>query len=160
MISRHQKLHHGLAAVLAFLALTLLVFTGCGSDGDSTETKALTHAQVVKEADAICAKEGTEASSKLSSEIKRLESSQQPLDSSAEVKLVLAINIPAIEHIASGLDELDAPPEDAKELEAVATAFADAASEIKSNPQGNYQDPYGKASGLAGAFGLVECSKF
>jgi hypothetical protein len=92
--------------------------------------------------------------------IEGLEQGQQGLTPSKQEELVLSINVPAIEDIARGLDELNPPAEDAEELQAISDAFAKAAEKIKDDPQGTFQDPYRRASGLAGAFGFVECMKF
>ncbi len=143
--------------VLAVAALTLGALSGCGGSGDAGTDQRLTHAQVIKQGDAICVSAGTKASDELTERIEKLPGALTP---KTEEELILTINVPAIESMSAELAELDAPPEDAQELEAIAAAFSDAVADVKGNPRSSAQDPYAKASGLAGAFGFIECGKF
>jgi len=144
--------------VLAVLFATGAL-AGCGGGDDSTASEELTHAQVIKQGDAICARYGTEASEELRT---KLQAATQGIDAATEEELVLTINVPAIEGIATDLGQLQASSEDQEELEAIAGAFGDAAVKIKSNPRPTdpTKSPYDEASNLAAAFGFVECSKF
>jgi len=151
-----QIICRGIAA-LAVIAMALGALSGCGGGDDAETEQQLTHAQVIKQGDTICAGAGTKASNELTEQIEQLPGALTP---ETEEELILTVNVPAIESMAAELAELDAPPEDARELEAIATAFNDAVAKVKSNPRSSAQDPYAKASGLAGAFGFIECGKF
>jgi len=150
--------------VAALAAATCLVVAlGCGGGDDESTTAAgpeLTHAQVVKQGDAICSQAGAKASRELSAAIKDLPRSQG-LDKATEERLVLTINVPAIEGMAADLDALNPPAADQEELQAVVDGFKDATAKIKAEPRAAPPaGPYGKASALAGSFGFQECSKF
>src|SRR4051794_8351607 len=147
-------------AVLAVPMSALLILfslAGCGSSSGDETTAELTHAQVVKRGDAICARTSTTASKELTTQIKKLPEGLTP---EAEKELILTVSLPAMETMAADLSDIDAPAKEKQELRAISTAFRDSLARVKANTRLIVQDPYAKASGLADDFGFVECSKF
>ena len=157
--SRNTLKDWGILAISTAALLIIVSLSSCGdSSGDQGGTQQLTHAQAVKQADAICARTSATASKELTARLKKVPQGVTP---EVEEELILTVSVPAIEGMATDLAEIDAGPEDKQELKAISVAFTGAAAKIKENPVANIQnDPYTEASGLADAFGLTECSKY
>jgi|SRR5215203_437140 len=158
-MSDSRRPHWVLAGTWAIVALACLTaLAGCGSSEDGEGGAQLTHAQVVKEGDVICARTSATASKELSARLKEL---PQGLTPKVEEDLILTVTVPAIEGMAADLAQIESRPEDEQKLKAISAAFTAAVAKIKKNPVAGIQnDPYAKASGLADTFGFIECSKY
>lgn len=143
--------------VAGALLASLLLLAGCGSGGTSSETAAaLTKAQYVKQADAICAKV-EKRQLKLVGAFQKLHLKQSP---SSELKLVRFAGIPPLDTQAEELAALSPPTTEAKEASAFIKAFEAGVAEAEKNPGlllKINQDPFAKARALASSYGFKVC---
>jgi hypothetical protein len=124
----------GVTAGILFLCLAALAFAGCGGGGDSDEPEALTKAQYVKQAEAICKKTDAKQSKLVSQELKARAGSG-PASKSEQEAFVTKAAVPPLEEEAANLAELGGPEGEEEKAEAMVKALEKATQEIKEDPQ-------------------------
>src|SRR6187200_764908 len=112
----------GVTAGMLALCLAALAFAGCGGGGDSDEPEALTKAQYVKQAEAICAKTDAKQSKLLSQELKA-RAGTGPASKSEQEAFVTNAAVPPLEEEAEGLSELGGPEGEEKQAEELVEAL-------------------------------------
>jgi hypothetical protein len=139
---------------VAVVALALLV-SGCGGSDD--EPEALSKAQFVKQASAIC-QEGEKERGKLVEEFGQ-KAAGKKITVEDQEELVLAA-LPTYEKTTTGLSELGAPEKDEEKVAAIIEAREEAVENVESNPGTAVVGsiPFKKANDLAKDYGLTACT--
>lgn len=140
-------------AFLGFLVAALLI-AGCGGDD---ETSALTKAEFVKQANAIC-KEGRSEREELfktfTAEVKSGDVSREDQES-----LVTVVLKPPLEKTIESLEGLGAPEGDEKQVEAITAAMKKGLEKAEANPlvalRTNIQ--FAESNNLSAKYGLTDC---
>jgi hypothetical protein len=129
---------------LAAVLLAALVI-GCGGP---SEAAPLGKAQFVKQADAICLTAQAER------EGQRKEVSEQASESDA-----MQILLEPIESMTVELGDLGAPVGQAKQVEAIISAYEEGAAKLAAGPGGpDSASAFEKANELAASYGLTGCA--
>jgi hypothetical protein len=155
-----SRLSLALAALAASGALAL---AGCGGDDDTSTTAsgasetsgssgpALTKAQFVAQADAICAA----GDRTIEEAIKALGRGGEP--SPADLHQFSIIAVPAIQQEVDAIKALPPPEGDEDEVKAILAAVQKGIDKIKSDPTSIESDPLAEADRLAEDYGLEQC---
>ena len=150
---------------LAGAAITMLVAgvaAGCGGDDTDAPAKrdALTKAEFVERADALCAA----ADRRIEAEAAKLRSSAKKtgtLPSRTVVRFLEQSSIPAYERMLLGLRDLTPPKSDEQRVDGFVASVAGAIDAVKQNPQKYARrttaDPFDDANKRARAYGLKVC---
>ena len=147
------------------LAIALLVLAGvaagCGGSSDESQTTALTKAEFVKQANAICyeTKERSAAAYKQYAQTNAVPSSGPGLTAKA-ADLVENVFIPIYDEQIEKISALGTPIGDEKEVDAILTAMQAGVEGAKREPLPFIRESaaLNRASQLAVAYGLPECS--
>ena len=116
------------------LCLAAVAIGGCGGDSDETasgEAEALTKAQWVKQADAICTKANNRQEALLREEV---EGATDAPSKSQQADFVVNAGVPPLREAAESLEELGAPAGEEKKAEAFIDALEKALDEIEAKP--------------------------
>lgn len=142
-------------AVLAVLLAAVVGF-GCGSD-DGSES-ALTKAEFIKQADAIC-EQGNARIEAEAEEFGKEHESEQGTEEHQK-QLVTEVVVPGIQAQAEKIADLGAPEGDEETIEEMIEAVEEGAAELEANPLAGMEGkaPLGDASKIARAYGLRECA--
>ena len=156
-----------LLAIGMAIALAAAV-AGCGGGDDSTgggdsSAAALTKAEFIKQADAIC-KDGEEQLEDEGNEFAEENDidTENATDEQKEEVIVDVIG-PALHKQGEELAGLGAPEGEEESIEAIVDALESGADEIESDPailiEGKENPPLEEASELASDYGLTECGE-
>jgi hypothetical protein len=138
-------------AIIAIgIAAAACLAVGCGSSGDETAEVALTKAEFIKQAEAICSKAKDQART-AATELEKAKG--RPLDLSAAFGQVIG---PALEQEAKELQALTAPQGDEAKLDQMFANLSEAAAAITegSSPSASASNAYIKETK---AYGLEAC---
>lgn len=156
-----------IAAFFGVLAIAV-VGAGCGSSdsssssgGDESSTSALTKAEFIKAADAIC-EEGNEAIEGEAEEFAEENEidTEKPTEAQQE-EVISDVVAPAIRAQAEGISSLGAPSGEEESVEAIVEAVEAGADEAEEEPGVLLSEegggPFDEANELADEFGLKVC---
>lgn len=138
----------------AVLAAAVLIFAGCGGGGD--ETTALTKAEFVKQANAIC----KEAEQERLNEVKRVIATVDPDGTKQERdKAVQDVFVDPYEGAAEEIESLGAPSGDGAKIEALTDAMKASLRKVEKNPRlvGRSNIQFAESNKLANDYGLTNC---
>jgi hypothetical protein len=145
-----------IALITAIGAISLIV-AGCGSDDESS---ALTKAEFVKQADAICAKGDKQDQEEFEAFAKErnLDEGKEP-SKAVQEEAVSEIVIPGVRQQIEEIDDLEAPEGDEVKVEEIVTSVEEGLDELEEDPTllfggGN---PLGAGSKLARDYGMEKC---
>ncbi len=155
----------GRGILAATCILLALILPGCGDEAATGETDgALSKAEFVRQADAICTKARNEIIQKNVGQIRKLADDPKARED-FEYKLVETAVIPALEHEVAQVKALGTPPGNAAPIEQMLKLTEGAIDEAKSEPEtyvsgddyrwGN--EHFGAAHKLALAYGMENC---
>ena len=144
-----------IAAVIAALLALALALGGCGGGDDTT---ALTRAEYLKQADAIC-KEGLDERTVLFKKANVNIDPNKELSDSAKEKLVLAVILEPYEKSTDQLKELSAPDGEEEKVEALIKAREKSAEEVSEKPLVAVTsiEQFENSNKLSMQYGLKEC---
>ncbi len=151
-----------MAALIGAAALALAV-AGCGGGDDTTSetSAALTKAEFIKQADAICVK-GEEA---LEGEVEEF-AEENDVDTEKPTKeqqeeVIADVVAPATRQQVEQISDLAAPSGDEETIEAMVEAVETGSTELEDNPELllEGENPLRDGSKLARAYGLEECGE-
>lgn len=140
--------------LLMLLALGVWV-AACGGGGGSSsaaEASALTKAQFIKAADAICRKADEEQLESLSREGKA-----KPKPGLEE--LIVNVSVPPAEKELKGIEELGAPAGDEQEIEAILQEVRQAIRQTEENPMAANRSGLTATNQRAARFGFKDCAE-
>lgn len=145
------------------LVLLAAVVAGCGGGDDtSSETSAaLTKAEFIKQADAICAK-GEKALEGEAEEFAEENDVDVEKPTKAQQEEVIAdVVAPGVRKQAEEIADLGAPEGDEESVEAIVEAVETGSDELESDPAKLLEgdNPLGEGSKLAREYGLEECGE-
>lgn len=148
------------SALVALLAAA--VIAGCGGGDDSSsgtgETTALTKAEFIEQADAICA-EANEQSETEAEEF--AEENGFVLEKASQEQLEEAISDVLVPSLAQQADEvaaLGAPEGDEDRIDAIVTSLEDAVAQIEDDPISVFEgEPLKESRELAADYGFKVC---
>jgi hypothetical protein len=143
----------------------VLGLSACGNGGSSTSGDAgvasLSHSQVVRQGDAICAKAGSRVSNGMAKASHKVAKNGKQLTVAQEEAILRTVTGPAIGQMAEELARLNPPPTDQAKMAAITSAFEAAGKKLEAEPAvGVRTDVFTKAAGMAGTYGLHACSAF
>ena len=144
------------ARLLTGALLSASILAGCGSGGGD----ALTKAEFVKQANAICARGERTKDTALEAFFR--ENQQTQLQKSDEEGLVTEVALPPIQTMTEELAELAPPADEKKATGAIVGGYEAAAREIERNPAiviSSSASPFAKANKLAARYGLETCAE-
>lgn len=149
---------------LPALTLTLVALVaGCGGGSGDTSTVAVSMAQFVKSADAICEKATEKVGSDLGVYLKKKHFSIGANPTNAQATgLVNDVLAPDVEKEVDELRALGAPSGDEDEVEAIVVAVEGGLERARKSPKAVVQgelDLFGEASELARNYGLKACGE-
>jgi hypothetical protein len=148
--------HLPLFFVLAGIAVWALA--GCG-DSTSAAATTLSHAQLIRRGDAVCAGAGRRITLGVAKETKRLGS--KGLTQAAEERILATVTGPGIDRMAGELSGLPAPKVDAAAMSGIVSAFEAAARKLQQHPKaGTRTDLLEPPARMAEHFGFQSCSQF
>jgi hypothetical protein len=150
------------AALMGIVAVAAIaIATGCG---DSSEA-ALTKAQYIKQAEAICKKgidkENTLTDIAVKERLKGLkDASELELSKAEEERLVENVALPPLAAAIEELAELPVPKSDEDLVSSLIKEYEQAVTEAEDNPGSVLKnpDPFDKPNLVAEEYGLIECS--
>lgn len=121
-----------------FLCLAAIAIAGCGSGSDesapsSAEPQALSTAQYIKQADAICQKANDRQEANLRKALADREATGAA-SKSEQVSFVTSSGLPPLKEEAADLRDLGAPAGEEKKAEALITALLRAIEKIEAAP--------------------------
>jgi hypothetical protein len=139
-----------------------LLATGCGGggDGDTVTVSSMSKSQYVKKADRVC-EEGTKNSEVDFGVFLKEEQSVKNPTKADFVKLVGTVVAPNVEAEVEELRELGAPRGDVGKVEAMLKAREESIAIAEEDPEAviqNSEKVFGKASRVAGEYGLKACA--
>lgn len=146
-----------IGSIVAVLVAASLLVAGCGG-GDDEATSSLTHAQFIKQGNALCKKSEEEKGKAIQAIAAELDPSK-PLTTPRKEQLVLTIILPPYEQMIEDLKKLGPPEEDEEEFEALTEEMEAAARKTKEDPSvavTSIKD-FAKANKMAKDFGLSTC---
>jgi hypothetical protein len=154
--------------VLLAVALMLVpALGGCGGGGQGeTDTAALTKAQFVRQADAVCLKVGARVGRAFKK--REIKQSLRPATAKAltekeQIEAITAMSLPAFRLEAKELGELEPPVGDEEAVEAIVTGFEDGIAGLEENPDKPLttgpESPFFGVNGLARDYGLQVCGR-
>jgi hypothetical protein len=135
-----------LRVVALSIFVVVLLLTGCGGSGSSDP---LTKAEFIREATSICRSADSEQDKAL----------RDAAGGDPELSELTVDALSPVESMTEELGELNPPPGDTKEVNALIEALEAGAAKVKANPA----DPaisttaFAEANDLAEAYGLAEC---
>jgi hypothetical protein len=147
----------GIFLLLMVLA-AVAVGSGCGGGGDNDE-QALTKAQYLRQANAICTK-GDEAKTEALSVAAQKKSRNETrlLDKKDLEDLATDVALPAVRKMVGELSELVPPEKDKEKVEAIIDSMEVGLDEIEDEPKKFVSgDAFLKVDKLADAYGLTAC---
>lgn len=142
--------------LVAALALSVgLIAAGCGDDDDSgdtgTESTALTHAQFVDEANAIC-EQGN-------SELQEAGPNGPDVTEDDLNAFVTDTLVPTIQGMVDDISALDMPEEDQETFDGIATDTEEVLDELEADPSSIADgDPFADVNKELAALGLTTCA--
>jgi len=142
-----------LKTITALFAVAVLVaVSACGG----SDEEALTKAEFVKEANAICVSATKERTKILNELVKQVDPNQ---NLQAQQEQALKMVLPTYEGAAEKIDELGAPEGDEQKVDAIVVAMEGAADQARANPQTVVVSgiPFKEANELAAKYGLDAC---
>jgi hypothetical protein len=149
--------------LLAGVVAVAAVVAGCGSDGDSTETSALTKQQFIAQADAICKQGNKEIEEGFESfaEENNIPKNQEPSKAQGK-EIVETVLVPSIDSQSDGIRVLSAPSGDEDEISAMLDSLDEAVEEAEEDPEALFaskSDPFAKPNELAQDYGFKVCGE-
>jgi hypothetical protein len=149
------------AALIGALAI-VLVATGCGGGGDSTEVTAasISKAQFIKQAEAICESGNKQLQIDFAAFLKNNAGIEHPTEATY-AELVNTVVAPDIEREVEELRELGAPSADLDQVQAMLDAREESVALAEEDPQAvthNSEKVFAKASKLAKEYGMETCA--
>jgi ABC-type glycerol-3-phosphate transport system substrate-binding protein len=155
-----------LIAMLAAVLAVAVVAAGCGGSDDSssatTETAAaLSKAEFIKQADAICTKgnESIETEANEFAEENNVNTKKPKRAQQEEV--IIDVVAPGVRRQGEEIAELGAPSGDEEEIDAIVAAVEEGADELEEDPGLliSGKNPLAKGSKMADSYGLKVCGE-
>lgn len=157
-------MNKGILALTAALIAASVLVAGCGGSGDDASGSgvALTKAQYITKANAICDKGSKATVDGYDAFYNKYPVAQgQQLTKAQETELVRVVIIPNVGNQARQLEELPAPEGDEAEVAAFVGTLNEAVETLESDPLAFYKpeasNPLLPAAEAAGAYGLSHC---
>ncbi len=152
----------GLIATLVGVVAIVVIVTGCGSSSDDGTT-ALTKAEFISQADAICKKGDNEIQSEFETFEKEngLKEGEEP-SKAQKVEVAETIVTPNIKGQSEALRALAAPSGDEDEISAMLDALDEGVEEAEADPAVLFSaktTPFKPASKIAKEYGLTACGQ-
>ena len=155
-----------LASALTAIVLGAIV-AGCGGGDDSSSSggdetaAALSKAEFIKQADAICLKGNESIASEAEDFAEENDVDTEDPTEAQQEEVVSEVVGPGVRQQAEEINELAAPSGDEAEIEAMVKAVESGAEELEEEPKAllEGENPLGEASKLARAYGLKECGE-
>jgi hypothetical protein len=153
----------GWSSVGAMIAVGVLV-AACGSSSSSTSrtaTPALTKAEFVAKANAICTKGNAQTQTATAAYVKKLGLGANAKPTNAQVaKVADAVLIPGAQAEIDAIKALGAPSGDQQTVNTILAAVQQAVDKVKRNPALVNTNPklFAAANKLASAYGLTACA--
>jgi len=145
-------------ALTVAIAAVAAALTACGGSTSAAAT-GLTHAQLLRQGDAICVKAGRRIAVGVAQEVKK--SGGKGLDQAAQEKILATITGPGIERMAAELGDLRPPANEADAMSAVVIAFERAGRRLQEKPkEGTRKNLLAPPARKAEKFGFESCSQF
>lgn len=147
-----------LAAALA--ATASIVIAGCGSDDDGDSTISDARAELIAEADALCAQSSKEIDAAVQKRLRQI--GDDDLENKDLVAIFSEITLPALEDLYTQLGELQPAPEDAEQYEQIIDAAEKAVRESEADPEklvvlSGDETPFDEPNRLQREFGFKVC---
>jgi len=153
----------GAFAVLVGVLGAAIAMFGCGGGGGSDTAVAessISKSQYVKQAEAVCKKGNEEMEADFAAFVREKEDVKTPHESDY-VELLEKVVAPNVSTEVDELQELDVPQGDASKVEAILSAREESLTIAENEPKAlieNSKKVFGKASSLAGEYGLDDCA--
>jgi hypothetical protein len=154
----------GWSSVGAMIAVGVLVAACGGSNSSSTSrtaTPALTKAEFVAKANAICTKGNAQTQTATAAYVKKLGLGANAKPTNAQVaKVADAVLIPGAQAEIDAIKALGAPSGDQQTVNTILAAVQQAVDKVKRNPALVNTNPklFAAANKLASAYGLTACA--
>jgi hypothetical protein len=154
----------GLIAILVGVATMAAIVTGCGSSDDDTTSAALTKAQFIVKADAVC-KTGND---EIEAEVEAFKTEnglgdEEEPSKAQQAEVSKTILVPNVENQAEEIRDLEAPSADEDQISKMLDSLEEGVEEVEDNPQApfesNQPNPFGPANKIAEEYGLVVCGQ-
>jgi uncharacterized lipoprotein len=152
---------------LLFGVLVIALVAGCGGGSDNTSSdstdggSALTKAEFIKEADAICEKGNESISAEAEEFAEENEIDIEKPTTAEQEEVVSDVVAPAVQEQAEKIDELGAPEGEEEEVAEIVEAVESGAGEAEASPdtivEGSGPGPFAEANKLANSYGLKVC---
>ena len=113
--------------------IAVLAIAGCGGGSDETEPEALSKAQYIKQADAICNRTNDRQEALLKQEIQDRKATGVPSNSERSA-FVTNSGLPPLEEEADRLEALGGPTGEEDKAEALVSALRKAVTDIEAEP--------------------------
>ncbi|MBK5219794.1 MAG: hypothetical protein JJE35_08415 [Thermoleophilia bacterium] len=152
-----------MAVAISLVALFAAVAAGCGGSDDTTSetTAALTKAEFIKQAEAICVK-GNEA---IEGEVEEFADdnevdTEDPTKAQQE-EVITDVVAPGTKQQVEEIADLAAPSGDEEQIEAIVESVESGTTELEDQPELLFgeKNPLAEGSKLARAYGLKECGE-
>lgn len=140
---------------MAAAVVALLLIAGCGG-GDSTT--ALTKAQFIKQADAICEKTDKDAVAAMGQAAKEEKTAAGKSGEEQISAAVLLAGLGVVQQEAEELAELGVPSGDEAEIEAIVDGIEAAAAKAEKDPR-HLEAAFAEVNKLAAKYGFKACSE-
>lgn len=149
--------------VLLVLGAAAISAAGCGEDDSTAETTAaISKAEFVKRANAICAKANEELAKTSEEFAKEQNLSEKNSPTEAQVDQLSKLALPTIARQVEELRALDAPAADQGKIDAILSAAEEAVEKGEQDPAAIYGadgGAFAKANRLATDYGLDQCGE-
>lgn len=149
-----------LSKILSALAILVAVsVSGCGGGGDDETTSALTKAEYIKQADAICKAQNKKKDAELRKAYQELE--KNPQSGKAAEEGIIEVALPPIAQMTEEVADLGIPSEQGGEAKKFIEEMEAAVSEVEGDPKKALEgEPFGGAKKRATRFGFKQCNNF
>lgn len=143
-------------------ALAALAIAGCGDsdDGSSTSSGSDAKAQFIAAADQLCAESGASTDAAVQKRIAKLKTDS--LSSEQVTVIITEVTLPAAKELYEQIGELEPPPDDAADVDAILAAADQAVKEAEADPGAlavitGGETPFDELNQLERDFGLEVC---
>lgn len=130
------------------------ILSGCGSSGDTTA--ALSKAQFIKQADAICRQADKQQNAALISAQKELKGKKQTQKEQEE--LVTDVGLPPIQEEAEQIADLGAPKGDEDEIAAIVSGIEEAVDKAEADPS-KALESFARVDKMSTEYGFKDCAE-
>lgn len=143
--------------IIGYGALLVLVFAfaGCGGGNESTSNGAISKADFLKQANAVCDKQNAV----IERAAKQLAEGKGKPSRAAQIRFASATVVPSMEAEIAALESIGYPAEDEEAIETFLAEAENALREVKKEPMvlSNGPGPFAGADKFASTYGLSAC---